>query len=214
MTETPGPVAVPKRIYFLDNLRTGMIFLVVLLHAGIVYESSGVGAYFWIVDDPQTNDASGLLNLILDIFVMPAIIFVSGYFIPGSLAKSGTAGFVTSKLRRLMIPWLLGVVTLIPLYKVIFLASRGLPQEPWVTYFPFSNGIISQSWLWFLPILFLFDLAYLGLSKTGLSFESLSLRAALPVATLVAFAASLALDLLGHQGWTKTALLDFQNERL
>ena len=29
-----------NRIYWLDNLRTFMIFLVVLLHVGIVYENS------------------------------------------------------------------------------------------------------------------------------------------------------------------------------
>ena len=30
-----------NRIYFLDNLRTFMAFMVVLFHAGGVYESSG-----------------------------------------------------------------------------------------------------------------------------------------------------------------------------
>ena len=43
-----GQVA-PKgnRIYFLDNLRTFMIFLVVLYHAGGVYESSGIWASYF-----------------------------------------------------------------------------------------------------------------------------------------------------------------------
>lgn len=30
-----------ERVYFLDNLRTFLIFLVVVVHAGVVYESSG-----------------------------------------------------------------------------------------------------------------------------------------------------------------------------
>jgi hypothetical protein len=55
-----------NRIYFLDNLRTFMIFLVVLYHAGGVYESSGIWASFWLVDDPSTNNLSGILNLIID----------------------------------------------------------------------------------------------------------------------------------------------------
>jgi hypothetical protein len=37
-----------NRIYFSDNLRTFMIFLVVLYHAGGVYESSGIWASFRI----------------------------------------------------------------------------------------------------------------------------------------------------------------------
>ena len=61
-----------NRIYFLDNLRTFMIALVVLIHAGGVYESSGIWALFWIVDDPSTNGLSGKMNLIIDIFVMSA----------------------------------------------------------------------------------------------------------------------------------------------
>jgi peptidoglycan/LPS O-acetylase OafA/YrhL len=39
-----------NRIYFLDNLRTFMIFLVVLYHAGGVYESSGIWASFCILE--------------------------------------------------------------------------------------------------------------------------------------------------------------------
>ena len=38
------------RIYFLDNLRTFMILLVILLHAGIVYET--VLEANWLVIDP------------------------------------------------------------------------------------------------------------------------------------------------------------------
>ena len=54
-------------ICFLDNLRTLLVFLEVLCHAGGVYESSGTWASFWIVDDPSTNNLSGILFLISDI---------------------------------------------------------------------------------------------------------------------------------------------------
>jgi uncharacterized membrane protein YcfT len=52
-----GPDAIKgNRIYFLDNLRTFMIFLVVLYHAGLVYEYTGIVAFFWIVHDLSTNN--------------------------------------------------------------------------------------------------------------------------------------------------------------
>jgi len=51
-----------ERLYFLDNLRTFLIFLVVLHHAGVVYESSGLTASFWIVDDPSTSNLPGILK--------------------------------------------------------------------------------------------------------------------------------------------------------
>ena len=79
-----GP-AQGTRIYFLDNLRTFMIFLVVVIHTGIVYDGSGGGEYFWIVFDPSTNTLSGILNRIIDLMVMPTLFFVSGFFAPLSL---------------------------------------------------------------------------------------------------------------------------------
>ena len=119
------------RFVFLDNLRTAMIFLVVLYHSGAVYESSGFFASFWLVDDPATNDLVGIVNVVIDIFTMPVIFFVSGFLAPISLRSKPGWSFLARRFRRLLVPWLLAVLTLIPLYKVIFLYSRGLPQEHW-----------------------------------------------------------------------------------
>lgn len=203
-----------RRIYFLDNLRTFMIFLVVLCHAAGVYESSGTWASFWIVDDPATNNFSGLLFLILDIFMMPTIFLISGFFAPLSMKNRTGWAFVKSKFKRLVIPWIVAVLTLIPLYKVIFLYSRNLPQERWTTYFHWSNGIWSQNWLWFLPVLFLFNLLYLLLSKAKIRMPNISLKAAILGAFLIGFIYSVSMDLFGLRGWTKIGVLDFQNERL
>jgi fucose 4-O-acetylase-like acetyltransferase len=136
-----------NRIYWLDNLRTFMIFLVVVVHAGGVYESSGLWASFWIVDDPSTNNLSGLLFLTVDIFMMPTLFFISGFLAPVSARNKNGWAFLKSKFERLIIPWIVAVLTFIPLYKIIFLYSRNLPPESWTTYFHWSNGIWSQNWL-------------------------------------------------------------------
>jgi len=203
-----------NRLYFLDNLRTIMIFFVVLIHAGVVYESSGIGAIFWLVDDPATHDLIGIINLVLDIFVMPTIFFISGYLIPLSLQRRGTWDFIGARFKRLMVPWAVAVFTLMPLYKVIFLYSRSLPQEHWSTYFHFSNGILSQNWLWFLPVLFWFNLFYALLSSRGWVPTRMSFKLGVLLTFVSSLASSVAFDLLGAEGWTKTALIDFQNERL
>ena len=113
-----------------------------------------------------------------------------------------------------MVPWILAVLILIPLYKVIFLYSRNLPQENWSTYFHFSNGIISQSWLWFLPVLFLFDVLYLLLSRVNIAIPNISLKRAVFGVFIIGFAYSFGMNAFGLRGWTKIGLLDFQNERL
>ena len=214
MSEKTQQTIIGNRIYFLDNLRTFMIFLVVLIHAGIVYDSSGSGEYFWIVFDLSTNAISGILNLIIDIMVMPTIFFVSGFFAPLSLKNRDGWAFLKSRFKRLIIPWVIAVFTLIPLYKMIFLFARNLPQENWTTYFHFSNGFFSQSWLWFLPVLFLFDVLYLLFSKIHINISKITLKKAVWPVFFIGFIYLFCMDIFGGQGWTKTIVIDFQNERL
>ena len=202
------------RLYFLDNLRTFLIFLVVMYHSGLVYESSGFAGLFWIVDDPATNDLVGILNIVIDIFVMATIFFISGYFTPMSLERKQTGEFIKTKLRRLIMPWLLAVLILMPLYKFIFLYSRDMAQESWTTYLHFSNGIFSQNWLWFLPVLFMFDMIYLLSARSGLNLPAISLKTGITAVFVLGFINSFVMSYFHLEGWTKTFVLDFQNERL
>ena len=103
---------------------------------------------------------------------------------------------------------------MIPLYKVIFLYSRGLPQEHWSTYFHITNPN-SQNWLWFLPVLFAFNLIYLLLSKLNIRMPDISLRAAVVATLVIGLVYSYLIGgLLGFRSWTLTPLIDFENERL
>ncbi|MCB8928136.1 MAG: acyltransferase [Ardenticatenaceae bacterium] len=205
-----------KRIYWMDNLRTIIIFLVVLYHVGGVYESAGLWKSFWIVSDSDTLSWVGIVGIAFDIFIMPTMFFISGYLTPPSLKNKTTWGFLKRKFRRLIVPWAVAVLTLIPLYKVIFLYSRGLPQEAWTTYFHFSEGnISSQNWLWFLPLLFVFNLLYLLLQKANINVSSISRKWAVLVVFLISFAYSFGIGwVVEFRSWTHSALLDFENERV
>ena len=209
------------RLYFLDNLRTFLILLVVL-HAGIVYET--ILEDTWIVSDPSKNSSIGLIRLYLDLFVMFIIFFISGYFIPKSLATKTSWDLIKSKFKRIMLPWIMAVFTLIPAYKVIFLYSRGFPQEEWYSYFHifervggnpylFSDNPV-QNWLWFLPVLFLFQVVYLGLSKTKALSIKLSLKTGVILAFVISLAYSLVISFNDLSGWFNSPLLHFQRERL
>jgi peptidoglycan/LPS O-acetylase OafA/YrhL len=205
-----------KRIYWIDNLRTFMIFLVVLIHAGIVYESSGIGAYIsWIVLDPTTNDLSGILSfIILDIFVIATLFFVAGFFAPRAEENKQGWAFLKSRFIRLILPWFVAVITMIPLYNVIFLSSRNLPQADWTTYFHFTGRTLtSQNWLWFLPILFCFNIVYFLLAKINIK-VTISFKLAVLITSIITVVYSVCMVIFGLTGWTKTAIVDFQNERL
>jgi fucose 4-O-acetylase-like acetyltransferase len=204
----------PNRQHWLDNLRTVIIFLVVLYHVGGVYESAGLWGWFWIVDDPTTMVWVGIMGIAIDIFVMPTLFFVSGYLTPPSLDRKTPGAFIVGKFRRLMVPWAIAVFTLIPLYKVIFLYSRGLPQEHWSTYFHITNPN-SQNWLWFLPLLFAFNVVYVLLTKSGLKRPAIRPVWAVLAALVAGFAYSVFVGgALGFRSWTLTPLIDFENERL
>jgi len=203
-----------NRIHFLDNLRTFMIFLVVVLHSGLVYEKGIFSSLFWIVYDPSTNNLVGELRIVLDIFIMSVIFFVSGFLTPLSLKNKNEWTFLKSKFKRLLIPWIIAVLTLMPLYKIIYLYSRNLPQQNWTTYFHWSNEMWSQNWLWFLPVLFSFDILFLLFSRAKITFPDISLKKAIGAIFLIGFIYSICIDIFNFQGWTKTILLDFQNERL
>jgi hypothetical protein len=205
------------RIHFLDNLRTIIIYLVALYHVGGVYECAGMWAFFWLVDDPVTFCPAGFVNIALDIFVMPTVFFISGYLIPMSLKNKTGWDFLKARFRRLIIPWFVAVFTLIPLYKFIFLYSRGLPQEHWTTYFHFTGGsiYISQNWLWFLPVLFLFDILYVLLSKANIKVPDISVTGAVLGTFVVGLVTSFGIGwLVEFRSWTTTPLIDFENERL
>ena len=164
-----------NRIHWMDNLRAITVLMVVIYHVGGVYEATGMWSGFWIVDDPDTISWVGIAGIFFDLFVMPTMFFIAGYLTPPSLDKKSRWGFVKAKVKRLLVPWVIAVLTLIPLYRVIFLYSRGLPQENWLNYFHFT-GENSQNWLWFLPLLFVFNLIYLTVEKSGIKLPRISLR--------------------------------------
>ena len=203
-----------NRIRWMDNLRTVIIFLVVLYHVGGVYEGAGMWASFWIVDDPNTISWVGIIGIIFDVMVMPIMFFVSGYLTPHSLETRTGWEYVQGKFKRLMVPWAIAVLTLIPLYKVLFLYSRGLPQQHWTTYFHITNPN-SMNWLWFLPLLFYFDLFYLLLTKLNFSLEKLSLKWAVLATFLIGLASHMLIgEWRGFRSWTLTPVIDFENERV
>lgn len=85
------------RIHWLDNLRTAVIFLVVACHAGMVFLS--LLAALWVVSDPATTDQTALIGLlvVLEVFVMLAVFFVSGFLMPMTLKKKKAWPFLKAR---------------------------------------------------------------------------------------------------------------------
>ena len=86
-----------NRIYWLDCLRTFVVFLVILGHISLTYESSSSRSGWWIVSDPLDSDFINLLPLILDTFVMATLFYISGYLLPFSIKAKTTIQFIKVK---------------------------------------------------------------------------------------------------------------------
>ena len=108
------------RVVFFDNIRYLMVILVVVLHSACGYSNF---IPYWIVNDTNSIFFDYLLG-ILDVFLMPTLFFIAGYFALPSLLKKGRWLFIRSKLKRLGNPWILGVVFLPPFLNYIRLYSR------------------------------------------------------------------------------------------
>ena len=99
------------RIVFLDNIRYLMIVFVVVYHSVAAYSTV---APWWGVHDGSFSMAD-IIRELFDVFMMPVIFFISGYFALPSLEKQGVKGFIKDKGKRLLIPWALGVFVVTPL---------------------------------------------------------------------------------------------------
>jgi len=114
-----------ERVIFFDNIRYLMVLLVVVLHSACGYSHYTT---WWSVNDENFIFFDYLLE-ILGVFLMPTLFFVAGYFALPSLQQKGKWLFIASKLRRLGIPWVLGVILLSPILNYINLYSRDYPAN-------------------------------------------------------------------------------------
>lgn len=106
------PAAAAKRIYFLDNLKSAVIVLVILHHAAIAFMSAALPG--WGIHDVRTSAVFDWLVAWDDTFIMPLMFFVSGYFALGSAVKYSAAQFLKGKWFRIGWPWLIGILFLAP----------------------------------------------------------------------------------------------------
>ena len=154
-----------SRIFFLDNLRAFVVFLVVVLHGSLTYMA--FAPEWWYVLDPENSFFFTAVVLLVDVPIMQALFFIAGYFAYPSLAKRGSGAFIREKSIRIGLPWLVGVLLLAPPTAYMIYVSRGVPVslgEFWTN--EFWGPLYQQSVYWFLGILFLL-FVLLGLAYAG-----------------------------------------------
>ena len=175
-----------SRLYYLDNLKIFLIFLVIIHHVGQAYGTTGG---VWLYSYPGDRAQSlGLLFLFNASFFMGLFFFISGYFFPASFDRHGARKFVTDKLIRFGIPLIFGAFLIVPVLEYVkyvhytgSISFRNFYVWQWLGYSPdtgFSHHAFNIAHMWFIEHLLIYSILYAAL-RTVLQKWALSL----PVST-------------------------------
>ncbi|MGE4543269.1 MAG: acyltransferase family protein [Pedobacter sp.] len=160
-----------QRLFFLDNLRYFIVLCVIVLHAALAHSKL---TPWWPVQevDPGMASVFDVIVLITDVFIMPIMFFIAGFFALRTIRKKGVWPFIRSKLTRIGIPLLVGATIIVPIIGYIYEYFRSTDSASsgyaayWISYLKgfgdFYVGYItsyaqpSHNYFWFLSLLFWF----------------------------------------------------------
>ena len=105
----PGPsINLPRR-RDLDNVRALIVFSLVFFHTARIFDDLS----FYVKNEPPVPAVSFLV--ILAVFCgMPMMFSIAGFAIWNSLQKRSVSAFVLERLRRLLIPFIAGLLIIVP----------------------------------------------------------------------------------------------------
>lgn len=144
------------RLYALDNLRSFIIVLVVVFHSAMSYMLFAPS--WWYVVDTKQNLGFFCFVMICDVFMMPAMFLLAGYFALPSLVRKGQEHFIRDKWVRVGIPWIVGTLLFAPVTTYFIWLSRPIPRVPYLHFWTheFFSKYYEQAQFWFLGVLLLF----------------------------------------------------------
>jgi glucan biosynthesis protein C len=158
VADAPAPIAVApaSRLYALDNLRSFIIVLVVVFHAAMSYMLFAPS--WWYVVDTKQSLGFFCFVMLCDVFMMPAMFLLAGYFALPSLLRKGQDAFARDKAKRVGIPWIVGTLFLAPVTTYFIWLSRTKTPPPYLHFWTheFFSKYFQQAQFWFLGVLLLF----------------------------------------------------------
>jgi peptidoglycan/LPS O-acetylase OafA/YrhL len=118
-TPSPGASSASPRRHDLDALRAFAMLLGILLHGAMAFMP-----FPWIVQDPQKSPAAGLIVAMIHGFRMPLFFVMSGFFTAMLWQKRGAGAMLRQRFMRVLLPCMLGLVTILPAGEWVAARSR------------------------------------------------------------------------------------------
>jgi len=109
MTRKPTASTVTTRYYDIDWLRVCATVVVFLFHAAKPFLSDA-----WHIKNAQVEPVLDIAVGLIDVWMMPLLFVVSGMSIALSLRSRTAREFVRERLKRLLVPFVFGLVVLSP----------------------------------------------------------------------------------------------------
>ena len=106
-----------ERIAYIDNMRNTANVVRLFIHAGVPYMVTVTG--MWPVNE-KGNWFFDILNFEGHLFVMELYFLVAGFMFSMQQKKSDLEAFITNRMYRIVIPFLLGMIILIPFILTLF----------------------------------------------------------------------------------------------
>ena len=149
-----------SRSLYLDQIKALIVALVIALHAPMAFGGMGwIGVRIPIEESvgPFFNGFFGWYGYAINSFIMQMMFLISGYFVPRSVHKKRVARYLKDRLLRLGVPFLVGMLLI---NNSSLLLSRLSPASPYSELQWNNQPFNSVMVLWFLVVLFAFDLLY------------------------------------------------------
>ena len=114
----PPPVPIARR-HDLDALRAGAMLLGIVYHLALSFAEG----FPWLIQDSRQGQGYTLFQYASHGFRMPLFFVLSGFFTAMLWRKRGLKALLKHRFRRIFLPMILGVVTIIPLVMAAFIAG-------------------------------------------------------------------------------------------
>lgn len=121
-----------NHLVFIDNLKIGLIMLVVVHHAGQAYGPGG----WWYFQEGEVLNWLGRFFAVNAAFFMSLFFFLSAYFLPQSIDRKGSKTFLKERFIRIGVPLLIGFVVMIPILMYLYYINfRGYETISFFSYY-------------------------------------------------------------------------------
>ncbi|SDZ52657.1 Acyltransferase family protein [Asanoa ishikariensis] len=162
---TMGSVTRVERLPHVDNLRAVMVAWIIGGHALLGYSAIGGWPYDEVQETtfhPKSELAMAVVVGPTGLFVIGTFFFIAGLFAPAAMARKGPGKFVSERLVRLGVPFLLFALLVWPLFMWFAYLAAGYQVSFWWE-FTHRHPFLDSGPLWFAEILLYVSLAYAAL---------------------------------------------------